>query len=78
MKVQVLVRLKNGVLDVQGKAVEQALANMNFSGVDNVRIGKLIEFDVKETDSAKAQAQIDEMCKNLLVNPIIESYEIRR
>lgn len=77
MRIQVLVRLKNGVLDVQGKAVENGLHELDFGDVAKVRIGKLIEFDVKETNLEQAKQRVDQMCQLLLVNSIIENYEIK-
>lgn len=68
--------LKNGVLDPQGKAIEHSLASLGFSNVDEVRMGKVIEVDVAETDVDKARAQITEMCEKLLANTVIERYEI--
>jgi len=77
MRLQVFVRLKEGVLDVQGKAVQNGLAHLGFEGIDNVRIGKLIELEVKAKDEEQARIKAKEICEKLLVNPIIESYEIR-
>ena len=68
--------LKNGVLDPQGKAIEHSLASLGFSNVDEVRMGKVIEVDVAETDVDKARVQITEMCEKLLANTVIERYEI--
>jgi len=76
MKARIHVTLKNGVLDPQGKAIEHALANMGFGGVDEARQGKYIELDLTETDRAKAEAQVDEMCKKLIANTVIENYSI--
>lgn len=76
MRMQVYVRLKEGVLDVQGKTVENGLKNLGFDGVNNVRIGKLVEFDIAESGEA-AQVQVEEICQKLLANPVIESYEIK-
>jgi phosphoribosylformylglycinamidine synthase len=73
MQVRVLVRLKPGVLDPQGRAVHHALEGMGFAGVEDVRIGKLIELDVAEgTD----EATIRQMCEKLLANTVIESFAI--
>jgi phosphoribosylformylglycinamidine synthase len=78
MRVQIFVRLKAGVLDVQGKAVEQGLLNLGMTGVSNLRVGKLIELDV-EADSPQAmEKQVKEFCEKLLVNPVIENFEIRQ
>jgi phosphoribosylformylglycinamidine synthase subunit PurS len=76
MKAKVHVTLKNGVLDPQGKAVENALGTLGFNGVESVRIGKYIELDLAETDTAKAEAQVTEMCEKLLANTVIENYRV--
>lgn len=76
MKAKVIVTLKNGVLDPQGKAIGHALTNLGFDGVGEVRQGKLIELEVAETDPAKAKAQIEDMCRKLLANTVIENYSI--
>ena len=70
MRVKVLIRPKEGILDPQGQAVEQALQALGFSGVRNVHVGRLIELDV---DSPQ---QVPQMCERLLANPLIEDYEI--
>ena len=77
MRVQIFVRLKSGVLDVQGKAVEQGLLNLGMSGVSNLRVGKLIELDVEAETPEAMQKQVKEFCEKLLVNPVIENFEIR-
>ena len=76
MKARVHVTLKNGVLDPQGKAVQTALAGLGFTGVNDVRQGKFIELELTEADRAKAEAQVDDMCKKLLANTVIENYAI--
>ena len=76
MKARVTVMLKNGVLDPQGKAVHHALATLGFDGVDGVRQGKVIELTLSETDAAKAEITVGEMCEKLLANMVIESYSI--
>lgn len=76
MKARVHITLKQGVLDPQGKAIGHALGTLGFSGVGSVRQGKLIELEVAETDPAKAHAQIEAMCKQLLANTVIEDYSI--
>ena len=76
MKIKVIVTLKNGVLDPQGKAIQQTLNGMGFSSVNEVRQGKFFEIDINENDEAKAKSQVEEMCKKLLVNLVIEDYEI--
>ena len=76
-KVKVHVFLKPGVLDVQGKAVESALHGLGWPQVDGVRVGKTIEFDLKDaTDKAAAEAQVKDMCEKLLANTVIESYRV--
>ncbi len=76
MKARVYVMLKNGVLDPQGEAVRHALGTLGFEGVDGVRQGKVIELDLTETDKAKAEASVTEMCEKLLANTVIESYRV--
>jgi phosphoribosylformylglycinamidine synthase PurS subunit len=75
MKTRVIVTLKSGVLDPQGKAVHHALTGLGFSGVNDVRVGKIVELDLADgTD----EAAIDEMCRKLLANTVIENYRIER
>ena len=76
MKIKVIVTLKNGVLDPQGKAIQQTLNGMGFSSVNEVRQGKFFEVDVNEKDEAKAKIKVEEMCKKLLANLVIENFEI--
>ncbi len=76
MKAKVHITLKNGVLDPQGKAVQHALGSLGFSGVNDVRQGKYIELDLAESDPAKAKAAVEQMCKGLLANTVIENYAI--
>tara|TARA_B100001113_G_scaffold185079_1_gene151678 strand:- start:318 stop:551 length:234 start_codon:yes stop_codon:yes gene_type:complete len=76
MKIKVIVTLKNGVLDPQGKAIQQTLNGMNFDKVSDVRQGKFFEIEVKENDETKAKSLVDEMCKKLLANLVIENYKI--
>ena len=76
MKVKVIVTLKDGVLDPQGKAIQQTLNGMNFNNVDDVRQGKFFEINVNENDEAKAKLQVEDMCKKLLANLVIEDYKI--
>jgi phosphoribosylformylglycinamidine synthase PurS subunit len=75
MKIRVLVTLKNGVLDPQGKAIHHALEGLGYSGIHDVRAGKLIELDV---DSSVKDDQIEEMCRKLLANTVIENFRIER
>jgi phosphoribosylformylglycinamidine synthase PurS subunit len=75
MKLRIIVTLKNGVLDPQGKAIQHALSGLGFGGVADVRAGKIFELDVADdTDDAA----IDEMCRKLLANTVIENYRIER
>ena len=76
MKAKVHVFLKPGVLDVQGKAVEQALHGLGWGGVEHVRVGKTIEFDLAGADKAAAEAQVKAMGDKLLANTVIESYRV--
>lgn len=76
MKLRVDVMLKNGVLDPQGKAVGHALANLGFAGVGEVRVGKVIELEVAETDSQKAVAEAKKMAEKLLANLVIEDFRV--
>ena len=76
MKARVYVTLKAGVLDPQGKAIGNALGGLGFTGVGEVRQGKLIELDLAETDPIRAHQQLETMCKQLLANPVIEDYTI--
>ena len=75
MKVRVYVTLKNGVLDPQGKAIHHALEGLGFEGVNDVRAGKLIELEV---DDNVGEAEVDEMCRKLLANTVIENYRIEK
>lgn len=75
MKIRVFVTLKNGVLDPQGKAIHHALEGLGFGGVNDVRAGRLIELDV---DDNVSDANIEDMCKQLLSNTVIENFEIQR
>ncbi len=76
MKAIVIVGLKPGVLDVQGKAVAGALKDLGFGGVQDARVGKRIEIELEGTDRAAAEAQVKEMCEKLLANTVIESYRV--
>jgi phosphoribosylformylglycinamidine synthase len=77
MRYQVLVRLKEGVLDVQGKAIENGLRDRKFESISNVRVGKVIELDVSGLPPAEAKLQVDEVCRVLLANPVIEQCEVK-
>ena len=76
MKIKVIVTLKNGVLDPQGKVIQQTLNGMNFSNINEVRQGKYFDIEVNEKDEAKAKPQVEEMCKKLLANLVIEDFKI--
>ena len=76
MKARIIVTLKPGVLDPQGKAIQNALSALGFSGVTEVRQGKYIEVALDETDKAKARAAAETMCEKLLANTVIENYHI--
>jgi phosphoribosylformylglycinamidine synthase PurS subunit len=74
MKARIRITLKNGVLDPQGKAIQNALGSLGFAGVSDVRQGKYIEIDLAATDEAAARAEVDRMCRELLANTVIEDY----
>ena len=76
MRATVHVFLKPGVLDVQGKAVEQALHGLGWAGVEHVRVGKTIEFDIASGDAAAAEVEVKAMCEKLLANTVIEGYRV--
>ena len=76
MKARIHVTLKNGVLDPQGKAIEHALKTLGFDNVDGVRQGKFLEIDLGHTDKDAAKTQVDDMCRKLLANTVIEDYSI--
>ena len=76
MKISVIITLKKDVLDPQGKVIHQALDGMGFNDVNEVRQGKYFEIDTKETDTQKAKNKVEEMCKKLLANLVIENYKI--
>ena len=77
MKATIYISLKNGVLDPQGKAIENALGQLGFDGVENVRQGKMIELELAHTDASQARDRLQEMCEKLLANTVIENYDIR-
>lgn len=74
MKARIKITLKAGVLDPQGKAIQTALGSLGFTGVEDVRQGKYIEIDLGEKDAAKAKAEVERMCRELLANLVIENY----
>jgi len=75
VKATVVVRPKHGILDPQGQAVESALGHLGFA-VGDARVGRVVDLEVEATDAASARAQVEQMCEQLLANPLIESYEI--
>jgi phosphoribosylformylglycinamidine synthase subunit PurS len=76
MKARIHISLKPGVLDPQGKAIGNALKGLGFGGIGEVRQGKLIELDLADGDAAAARARVEEMCRQLLANPVIEDYTV--
>jgi|TARA_B100000745_G_C19944417_1_gene318603 phosphoribosylformylglycinamidine synthase len=76
MKIEVIVTLKDGVLDPQGKAIQQTLNGMGFSNIKEVRQGKYFVVEVNENDEAKAKTKVEDMCKKLLANLVIENFKI--
>ncbi|QMU57742.1 MAG: phosphoribosylformylglycinamidine synthase subunit PurS [Boseongicola sp.] len=76
MKARVHIMLKTGVLDPQGEAVRHALGTLGFDSVVGVRQGKVIELELSESDSSKAEAEVARMCETLLANTVIERYEV--
>ena len=77
MKATIQITLKSGVLDPQGKAIENALGQLGFDGIDEVRQGKLIEIDLQAANAETARAQLADMCEKLLANTVIENYDIQ-
>ena len=78
MKFAVIITLKKDVLDPQGKVIQQTLQSMNMRSLTNLRQGKYIEIELDESDEKKAHELVEEMCKKLLVNLIIEEYKIEK
>jgi phosphoribosylformylglycinamidine synthase len=74
MKAKIFVTLKNGILDPQGRTIQQSLHTLGFSTVEEVRIGKFMELDLNETDITSAENTIKSMCEKLLANTVIEDY----
>jgi phosphoribosylformylglycinamidine synthase len=74
MKAKIKITLKTGVLDPQGRAIQNALGSMGIAGVNDVRQGKYIEVDLAETDESTAKGLVEKMCKDLLANTVIENY----
>jgi len=77
MTLRVLVRLKPGIMDVQGTAVQRALVGLGFSDLTGLRIGKVIEMDLEVPSAEGARARAEDMCKKLLANPVLEDYEVQ-
>jgi phosphoribosylformylglycinamidine synthase len=73
---RVIVRLRPGIMDVQGAAVQRALVGLGFGDLRDLRVGKVIEVEVDAATPAAARARVDEMCKQLLANPVLEDYTI--
>ena len=76
MKIKVVVTLKSGVLDPQGKAIQQTLNGMGFANIKDVRQGKYFDIDINENDEQKAKLAAEEICKKLLANQVIEDFKI--
>ena len=76
MKISVIITLKKDVLDPQGKIIHQTLNEMEFNDINEVRQGKYFEIDTKESDPKKAKDKVEDMCKKLLANLVIENYKI--
>ena len=76
MKISVIITLKKNVLDPQGKVIHQTLGGMGFEGINEVRQGKYFEIDTNESDKRKAEEKVEEMCKKLLANLVIEDFKI--
>jgi len=76
MKISVIITLKQDVLDPQGKVINQTLTGMGFDNIDEVRQGKYFQININEQDEKKAKTQVEEMCKKLLANLVIENYKI--
>ncbi len=76
MRARILVRLKKGILDVQGTAVKRALEGLGFAEVKDLRMGKVLELELEAQDPARARARLDEMCRKLLANPVMEDFTV--
>ena len=76
MKIKVIVTLKSGVLDPQGKAIQQTLNGMGFANVKDVRQGKYFDIDIEESNEQKAKQSAEEICKKLLANQVIEDFKV--
>ena len=78
MKISVIITLKKDVLDPQGKVVQDTLQNLGMDNLKNIRQGKYFEIELNDTDQNKAEKKVDDMCKKLLTNLIIEDYKINK
>ncbi len=76
MRARIFVRLKKGILDVQGTAVKRALEGLGFSEVTDLRVGKILELELEVRDPAGARARLEEMCRKLLANPVMEDFTV--
>ncbi len=76
MKARILVRLKRGVLDPQGKTIQRSLASLGYEEVGSVRQGKVFDVDLEAPDAASARLRLEEMCSRLLANPVIEDFQV--
>ncbi|TLD82439.1 phosphoribosylformylglycinamidine synthase subunit PurS [Helicobacter sp. MIT 11-5569] len=77
MKVEVIVGLKEGVLDPQGKAIHHALKSLGFEGVEDVKVGKVITLEINNNNKEAAKKEVESMCEMLLANLVIENYQIK-
>ena len=76
MKISIIITLKKDVLDPQGKVIHQTLGSMGYENIKEIRQGKYLEIDIQENDQKKAEEKVEEMCKKLLANLVIENYKI--
>ena len=76
MKAKICITLKPGLLDAQGKTIKSTLEHLNFKGVNDVRVGKYLEIELKNGSAALAKKEVERMCQKLLANPIVETYRI--
>ena len=76
MRARILVRLKRGILDVQGTAVKRALEGLGFAEVRDLRIGKILEVELEAPDPGRARERLEEMCRRLLANPVLEEFTV--
>jgi len=74
MKARIVVRLRPGILDPQGTTIRRALEGLGFPEVRDMRVGKVLDLTLDETDASRARQRLDEMCRKLLANPVIEDY----